>query len=71
VPHRAWQRDPAGASVAATAITALRLWRSLGFADPASGVAFAYVINRPGKRFESERTDALLEPLYRSLGASS
>ncbi len=43
---------------------------SLGYADPASGVAFAYVTNRPGKRFESERTDALLEPLYRSLGAS-
>ncbi len=43
---------------------------SLGFADPASGVAFAYLTNRPGKRFESERTDALLEPLYRSLGAS-
>ena len=44
---------------------------SLGFADPASGVAFAYLTNRPGKRFESERTDALLEPLYRSLGACS
>ena len=43
---------------------------SLGFADPASGVAFAYVTNRPGKRFESERTDALLEPLYRALGAN-
>jgi len=43
---------------------------SLGFADPASGVAFAYVTNRPGKRFESARTDALLEPLYHALGAS-
>lgn len=41
---------------------------SLGFADPEARVTFAYLTNRPGKRFENERADAVLEPLYRALG---
>jgi len=42
---------------------------SLGFADPRSGVAFAYLTNRPGKRFEAERADALIAAAYGALGA--
>ncbi len=41
---------------------------SLGFADPASGVAFAYLTNRPGKRFENERADALITSVYAAFG---
>jgi len=41
---------------------------SLGFADPASGVAFAYLTNRPGKRFENDRADAVIASVYAALG---
>jgi CubicO group peptidase (beta-lactamase class C family) len=34
---------------------------SLGFADPDAGVAFAYLINRPGDRWQNPRTRALLD----------
>ena len=47
-----------------------RIGGSLAFADLASGVAFAYLSNRPGRCFWSECTDALPGPLYCSLGAS-
>jgi CubicO group peptidase (beta-lactamase class C family) len=36
---------------------------SLGFADPDAGVAFAYLINRPGDRWQNPRTRGLLEAL--------
>lgn len=36
---------------------------SLGFADPDSGVAFAYLMNRPGERWQTPRAQALLEAL--------
>jgi CubicO group peptidase (beta-lactamase class C family) len=34
---------------------------SLGFADPDAGIAFAYLINRPGDRWQNPRTRALLD----------
>ena len=36
---------------------------SLGFADPDAGIAFAYLINRPGDRWQNPRTRALLDAL--------
>lgn len=36
---------------------------SLGFADPDADVAFAYLINRPGDRWQNPRTRALLDAL--------
>lgn len=42
---------------------------SLGFADPDAGVAFGYVRNRPGRRWQTPRTQALIDALYRSLGS--
>ncbi len=36
---------------------------SLGFADPDAGIAFAYLINRPGDRWQNPRTKALLDTL--------
>ncbi|MCZ7537058.1 MAG: beta-lactamase family protein [Acidimicrobiia bacterium] len=36
---------------------------SLGFADPDAGVAFAYLINRPGERWQNPRTRGLLDAL--------
>jgi CubicO group peptidase (beta-lactamase class C family) len=40
---------------------------SLGFADPDAGLAFGYVMNRPGERWHNPRTDALVDALYGSL----
>ncbi|MCB0978355.1 MAG: beta-lactamase family protein [Acidimicrobiales bacterium] len=42
---------------------------SLGFADPAAGLAFGYVINRPGDRWQVPRTRRLLDALRTCLGA--
>ena len=36
---------------------------SLGFADPAHGIAFAYLINRPGDRWQNPRILRLLDTL--------
>jgi CubicO group peptidase (beta-lactamase class C family) len=41
---------------------------TLGFGDPESGVAFGYVMNRPGTRWSTPRTDALLDALDEALG---
>jgi len=41
---------------------------TLGFADPASGVAFGYLMNRPGSRWQTPRTNALIDALGESLG---
>ena len=34
------------------------------------GVAFAYLTNRPGKRFENDRADAVIASVYAALGAT-
>ena len=41
---------------------------SLGFADPDLGLAFGYVMNRPGERWHNPRTERLVDALYRCLG---
>ena len=41
---------------------------TLGFADPAAGVAFAFLTNKPGDRWQTPRTQRLIESLYASLG---
>ncbi len=41
---------------------------SLGFADPESGLAFGYLMNRPGERWYEPRTVALVEAVYAALG---
>jgi CubicO group peptidase (beta-lactamase class C family) len=43
----------------------------LGMADPASGVAFAFLSSRPGQRWQTPRTRALLDAVYTALGASA
>ncbi len=40
---------------------------SLGFADPDAGVALGYLINRPGERWHTPRTQRLLDALYACL----
>ena len=41
---------------------------TLGFADPESGVAFGYLMNRPGERWQTPRTNALVGAVYEALG---
>ena len=43
----------------------------LGMADPANGVAFAFLTSRPGDRWQTPRTQALLQAVYESLGVRS
>jgi len=40
---------------------------SLGFADPGSGVAFGYVMNQMGPRWQNPRTRALVDAAYACL----
>jgi CubicO group peptidase (beta-lactamase class C family) len=40
---------------------------SLGFADPDARLAFGYLMNRPGERWNNPRTERLLDALYRCL----
>jgi CubicO group peptidase (beta-lactamase class C family) len=40
---------------------------SLGFADPDAGLAFGYLMNRPGERWNNPRTQRLLDALYQCL----
>jgi CubicO group peptidase (beta-lactamase class C family) len=40
---------------------------SLGMADPAAGLAFAFVTNRPGDRWQTPRTQRLLDAVYAQL----
>lgn len=40
---------------------------SLGFADPTTGVAFAYLINRPGDRWLNPRTRRIIDTLASAL----
>lgn len=41
----------------------------LGMADPAAGVAFGFLTARPGDRWRTPRTQALLDAVYACLGA--
>ncbi|HEM45710.1 MAG TPA: class A beta-lactamase-related serine hydrolase [Alphaproteobacteria bacterium] len=41
---------------------------SLGFADPEAGLAFGYLMNRPGDRWRTPRTLRLIEAVYACLG---
>jgi CubicO group peptidase (beta-lactamase class C family) len=41
---------------------------SLGFADPDAELAFGYVTNLPGPRWQAPRTQALVDAVYASLG---
>ena len=41
---------------------------SLGFADPDSGISFAYLMNRPGDRWQSPRAEALIDAAFACLG---
>ena len=40
---------------------------SLGFADPETGIAFGYVMNQMGPRWQSPRTRALVDTVYACL----
>jgi CubicO group peptidase (beta-lactamase class C family) len=40
---------------------------SLGFADPDAGLAFGYLMNRPGERWHNPRTERLVDALYQCL----
>jgi len=40
---------------------------AVGFADPASGIAFGYVMNDVIPRWQSTRNRALVDAVYRSL----
>ena len=40
---------------------------SLGFADPDEGLAFAYVLNRSGPRWQNPRNRALIDAVYEAL----
>lgn len=42
---------------------------SLGFGDPDSQISFAYLMNRPGERWQSPRSESLIDAVYASLGA--
>jgi CubicO group peptidase (beta-lactamase class C family) len=42
---------------------------SLGFCDPTAGVAFGYVMNTMGPRWQNPRNRALIDAVYASLGA--
>lgn len=37
---------------------------SLGFADPESGLAFGYVMNQMGPRWQNPRNKALIDAIY-------
>lgn len=41
---------------------------SLGFCDPVARVAFAYLTNDMGPRWQNPRNRALIEAIYQSLG---
>jgi CubicO group peptidase (beta-lactamase class C family) len=40
---------------------------SLGFADPEAGVGFGYLMNRPGERWKTPRTQRLIDAVYACL----
>jgi CubicO group peptidase (beta-lactamase class C family) len=42
---------------------------SLGFVDPEAGVVFAYLMNRPGPRWQTPRSQNLIDAVYAALQA--
>ena len=42
---------------------------SLGFADPETGIAFGYLMNRPGERWQTPRVQNLIEATFLAVGA--
>jgi CubicO group peptidase (beta-lactamase class C family) len=40
---------------------------SLGFADPVARVAFCFLTNRPGQRWQTTRAERLIDAVYESL----
>ena len=44
---------------------------SLGFCDPEAGLAFGYVANQMGPRWQNPRNRALIDAVYSSLSATS
>jgi len=40
---------------------------SIGFADPEAGIAFGYLMNRPGERWQTPRAQNLIDAVYASL----
>ena len=42
---------------------------SLGFGDPDSGISFAYLMNRPGDRWQSPRSESLIDAVYACVGS--
>jgi len=40
---------------------------ALGFADPDTPLAFAYLMNRPGERWQTERTQRLIDAVYAAI----
>jgi CubicO group peptidase (beta-lactamase class C family) len=44
---------------------------TLGFADPVNEIAFGYLMNRPGERWSTPRTNALVDALYDALGVAA
>ena len=40
---------------------------ALGFADPVAGVAFGYLMNLPGARWQNPRSEGLIDAVYASL----
>jgi CubicO group peptidase (beta-lactamase class C family) len=40
---------------------------SLGFGDPVAGIGFAYLMNRPGPRWQNPRNRALIDAVYEGL----
>ena len=41
---------------------------SIGFADPDAQIAFSYLINRPGDRWQTPCTQAVMDAVYEALG---
>jgi CubicO group peptidase (beta-lactamase class C family) len=44
---------------------------SLGFADPETGIAFGYLMNRPGERWQTPRVQNLINATYTALVGSA
>jgi CubicO group peptidase (beta-lactamase class C family) len=44
---------------------------TLGFADPENEIAFGYLMNRPGERWSTPRTNTLVDAVYEALGVAA
>ena len=59
---------PAGSAAATAASGTSAMAAASGFADPECGLAFGYLMNRPGDRWYNPRTMALIDAVYACLG---